>query len=52
MKYYKHLGQILGKNISKNGDVTIGGFPELYDAKYEDIEHMKINVQLPRRRPD
>ena len=43
MKYYKHLGQILAQNISKHGDVTIGGFPELYDAKYEDIEWMKIN---------
>ena len=43
MKYYNHLGQILDKNISKDGDVTIGGFKDLYDAKYEDIEHMKIN---------
>ena len=42
MKYYKHLGQILAQNISKNGDVTTGGFPELYDKKYEDIQFLKI----------
>jgi len=43
MKYYKNLGQILAQNISRHGNVTRGGFPELYDAKYEDIEWMKIN---------
>lgn len=43
MKYYKHLGQILAKNISKHGNVTTGGFKDLYDSKYEDIEHIKIN---------
>jgi len=42
MKYYKHLGQILAQNISKHGNVTTGGFPELYDKKYEDIQFLKI----------
>tara|TARA_B100000902_G_scaffold148044_1_gene144872 strand:- start:91 stop:672 length:582 start_codon:yes stop_codon:yes gene_type:complete len=42
MKYYKNLEQILGQNISKHGNVTRGGFKELYGKTYDDIEHTKI----------